>query len=79
MYIVMEIQKTGNTAADVTRIVTVHETKNDAESKFHTVLAYAAISAVPVHSAVMLTDTGIWLRSESYDHPIAPTPEPEDE
>lgn len=79
MFIVMEIQKSGDAAADVAKIVTVHETKNEAESKFHTILASAAVSSVREHSAVMLTDTGIWLRAESYEHPVVAPPEPEPE
>ena len=74
-YIVMEIQNSGSVAT----LVTQHDTKNDAEAKFHAVLAAAAISSVPVHSAVLLTDEGVWLRSECYKHEIAaPVEAPED-
>ena len=78
MYIVMEIQKTADAAGGVATLVSTYTDKNSAESKFHTVLAAAAISAVPVHRAVLMTDDGIWLRSESYKH-AAPEPEPEPE
>lgn len=75
-YIVIELQTWDQTAY----LVTQHDTKNDAESKYHQVLAAAAVSAVPVHSAVMLTDEGIWLRSECYKHPAQQAePEPEEE
>lgn len=78
MYIVMEIQKTAESAGGVATLVSTYADKNSAESTFHTVLAAAAISAVPVHSAVLMTDEGIWLRSESYKHPASePEPEPE--
>lgn len=64
-YIVMEIQNSGTVAT----IVTQHDTRNEAESKFHQILFSAAISSVPVHSAVMLTDEGFLLRNECYKHP----------
>lgn len=64
MLIVMEIQKDAN----VSTIVTQHETRNDAENKYHTILAYAAISSIPQHSAVMLEDDGLFIKSESFDH-----------
>ena len=73
MYIVMEIQNTGSVAT----IVDQYADKNQAESKFHTVLAAASVSDVPVHSAVLMTDDGIWLRSECYKHPAAVSDEGE--
>ena len=72
MYIVIEIQ----TAASTATIVTQHSTKQDAESKFHLILAAAAISNVPTHSAVLMTDEGVWLRSEVYHHEPTPAPTP---
>ena len=76
MYIVMEIQNSGTVAT----LVNQYSDKNLAESKFHTVLAAAAVSQVPVHSAVLMTDEGVWLRSECYKHPLPePTPEPDSE
>ena len=65
-YVVIEIQ----TGASVATIVTQHETRQAAEGKFHQVLAAAAISSVPVHSAVMMTDEGFPLRNECYKHPV---------
>ena len=68
MYLVIELQKTGD---QVVNIVTTHETNYDAESKFHTVLAYAAVSPVDIHSAVLMDDKGFVYRTESYDHTTA--------
>lgn len=66
MYIVIELQKT---APDVVaNIVTAHTDLNDAYSKYHTVLAAAAISSVPIHSAVMITEKGGLICSDSFDH-----------
>ena len=74
MYIVMEIQNSGTVAT----LVSQYADKNAAEGAFHQILASAAVSSVPVHSAVLMTDKGVWLRSESYEHP-APEPVNENE
>lgn len=74
MFIVMEIQ-TGNTVAVVPPVA--YENRNDAENKYHTILAAAATSEVPKHAAVMLTEEGTRLKSECYYH--APTPNEEQE
>lgn len=74
MYIVMEIQNSGTVAT----IVNQYADKAQAEARYHSILASAAVSSVPVHAAVMLTDKGVWLRSESYEHP-APEPVNENE
>lgn len=66
MYIVMEIQKTD--AQTVAQLVTTHATREEAEQKYHLVLSAAAVSAVPVHAAVMLSDEGNTVRSEKYAH-----------
>ena len=66
MYIVMEIQK-GNTAST---IVNTYETLNEAENKYHTILAYAAISSIPKHSAVLLTEEGDYVKHECFEHTV---------
>lgn len=66
MFIVMEIQK----GASVSTIVNTYETRNEAEQKYHTVLAYAAVSSVPQHSAVMLDDDGSYIKSEVFVHEV---------
>lgn len=74
MFIVIELQKTGD---QVAHIVTTHATSQEAESKFHTVLGFAAVSEVDVHSAVLIDDKGQFYRTESYDH-TTPAPETEE-
>ena len=64
-YLVIELQTTENSVAN---IVTTHDTINQAESKFHQILTAAAVSAVPAHSAVILTDEGHMLKQECYKH-----------
>ena len=66
MYIVIEIQT--NADGTVGTIVTQWYDLQQAESKFHSILAYAAASELPVHSAVIISNEGLLLRNESYTH-----------
>lgn len=65
-YIVFEIQE--NADGTVGKITTLHDSFNEAEQKYHTVLAAAAVSTVECHSCVMLTSNGLFLKSEKYEH-----------
>lgn len=64
MFIVIEIQ----TSTQVATIVNAYEDRNTAEQKYHQILAAAAVSTVPKHGAVMLTDEGVRLKGECYIH-----------
>lgn len=66
MYLVIEIQQSKEGA--VSHLVTQHETQEAAEQKFHQVLAYAAVSNVAYHSAVILNGKGEWIKGETYRH-----------
>lgn len=66
MYIVLEIQT--NADGTIGSLITQHTALNDAESKYHEVLRYAAISRLPVHAAVLLNNEGMLIRSERYIH-----------
>lgn len=51
-----------------------------AESKYHEVLAAAAISELPSHSATILSSDGRLISTQCYKHTVPePTPEPEAE
>lgn len=53
-----------------------------AEAKYHEVLASAAVSELPQHSATLLTSDGRAVMNQCYKHEIPtpePTPEPEPE
>ena len=63
MFIVLEIQNTAT-------LVNAYSTRNEAENKYHTILAYAAISSVEKHSAVMLTNEGEYIKSECFEHEV---------
>lgn len=64
MFLVMEIQK----SSSVSNLVYSYETRNEAENKYHTILASAAVSNVPRHSAILLTDEGEYVKHECFVH-----------
>lgn len=71
VYIVIEIQATEETEqapATAATIVNTYSDRSVAEQAYHTILASAAVSAVPVHSAVMLTWDGTRIKGETYRH-----------
>lgn len=71
MFIVMEIQ----TSATVATIVNSYDNRPQAESKYHQILTAAAVSTVPKHGAIMLTDEGERLKNECYIHAVEPEEE----
>ena len=66
MYIVIELQK--NAEGHVSNIVTEHNTQEEAESKFYSIMAFAAVSEIPVHSATILREDGHPVMYKSYTH-----------
>lgn len=66
MYIVIELQTAAN--GSVANIVTQYNDLNQAESAYHMILAAAAISALPEHSATILTNRGQLIATEYYTH-----------
>ena len=64
-YIVIEMQTTNGTTSTLT---TVKNNIAEAEQKYHTVLAAAAVSQVPLHSASMLNERGQLIKYELFDH-----------
>lgn len=63
MFIVLEIQNTAT-------LVNTYDTRNEAENKYHTILAYAAVSTIETHSAVMFTNEGEFIKSECFKHEV---------
>lgn len=54
---------------------TQHQTRNGAEERYHTALAAAARSTqYPLMSAVMMTNDGFVIASQSYEHDVQPQP-----
>lgn len=68
-YIVIEIQTNAGVSAIVPPVLFTD--RNAAEAQFHTMLAAAAVSAVEIHSVVMLTEDGRIVRTECYRHSAA--------
>ena len=66
MYIVIELQK--NSEDVVSNIVTDHATIAEAESHYYSILASAAISNIPVHSAVIVSEEGFPVKHQCYKH-----------
>lgn len=69
MYLVMELQK--NSDGHVANIVTEHETLPQAESKYHAVLSAAAVSHIPIHSAILVSQEGFPVEHRCYKHEAA--------
>ena len=65
-YIVVEIQTSANGA--VATIVNDYADQKQAEARFHTILAAAAVSNLAKHSAIMFSEEGFPLRHECYSH-----------
>ena len=66
MYIIIEMQTDAN--GIVSTLVTQKETRNEADSLYHQVLAAAAISAVPVHACAMMSNEGYPIENAFYRH-----------
>lgn len=65
-YIVVECQT--NADGTVGNLISAYDTRNEAESAYHTVLASAAISTLPVHAAIISTTEGSVLESRCFFH-----------
>lgn len=64
MYWVVEIQNNNGTWS---QIITQHPTLNEAESKYYTILSYAAVSDLTAHGAVLFDDKGIYHQQKVYE------------
>ena len=65
-FIVVEIQ----TAQDgtVATLINSYDSRREAESRYHTILAAAAISTLPIHAAMLMTEHGKPIKYEAYDN-----------
>lgn len=71
-YIVFEVQNNadGSVTFPSDPRQKVFDDINNAESEYHRILQYAAISTSPAKGCMLLTSTGNLLRSEFYEHPM---------
>ena len=73
MYIIQEIQTTNGQTAFLPAIT--KESRNEAESVFHSICASAAISSVEVHTALVYDEHGNAILSKYYEHFAEPVAE----
>ena len=66
MYTVIELQT--NEQGQTAHLVQAYEDRNEAASRFHQIMASAAISNVRKHACAMLNEDGFCEKSESYEH-----------
>lgn len=65
MYIVIELQTNGDKN---THLIDKYTDNAKAVQKYFQILAAAAVSKVECHTAVILTETGRVVRSETFNH-----------
>ena len=71
MFSIIELQTTNGQTAHVYQTA---ETRDEAMSKYHTVLASAAISKVEYHACIVADEQGRYIARECYEH-IESTPD----
>lgn len=74
-FIVLELQKSNG---DVATLINKYDTLAQAQSAYHQVLSFAAVSDVAYHSAVLMNDEGNTYYRETFSH-LENQPEPDEE
>lgn len=67
VFYVIEIQTQAETGAVIPFTFT---NRNEAEAKYHSLLAVCATSNVPKHGAMLFNDDGFILKTEVYNHVV---------
>ena len=65
VFYVMEIQTNEGTGSVIPQAFT---DRNQAESNYHEVLKYAAVSEIDKHGAILCNEDGFIIKSEVYNH-----------
>lgn len=79
MYSIIELQ---TTAGQTAHIYQTAATRDEAMSKYHSVLAYAAASQVEYHACIVMDEQGQTIARECYEHlknPLEKAEEPSEE
>ena len=76
-YLVIEIQKFED--GNIANIVTVKDTRAEAESTYHSILASAAISALPLHGAMLMDERAMLIMRDCYDRQVVEPVFPDEE
>lgn len=66
MYIVLEIQKQNQDVALLPPLV--FGNRNEAEQSYHSKLSFAAVSAIPCHTVVLMDDEGRLEEEKTFYH-----------
>lgn len=69
-YLVIELQT--NADGSVANIVTTYDERNQAESAYHSILASAAVSELPCHAAMIVTNEAHVIMGNRYTHGVEP-------
>ena len=77
MFIVLEVQKNLDGTGAIVAPIPVYNTLPEAESCWHSKLAVACISSVPIHTIILMDEDANTIRRETYLHQPKPEPEPE--
>lgn len=80
MYIVLELQKTNKEDSGAASLINTYTDYKEAESKYYSILSYAALSKLFLHGAYLFSEEGNMIMNKQYiyEEP-APAPEPEPE
>jgi len=65
MKAIIEIQKSGDTATPLVQLFTDDA---QAKSRYHELLSIAAVSSVPEHSVILVSEEGNYMFHEKYTH-----------
>ena len=65
-YLVIEVQT--NASGEVGNFVFTFDDRNEADAKYHTLLASACVSDVPIHCIYMITNDGQFINCEPHRH-----------
>lgn len=66
MYVAIELKLKADGSLEVSTYK--KDTREEAEKSFHSILAVAAVSTHPIHSAVIMNPEGVTLKRETYKH-----------
>lgn len=69
MYIVLEIQTFADGSV-ATLPPTIKSTRDEAESVYHSILSFAALSDLPMHAAILMTNEGKEIMHQAYTHAV---------
>ena len=69
MFYIIEIQEDHEGHGAIVTPIQTAETKDEAMSKYHGILMYAAVSALRNHTCMVVDGTGQYFARETYHHP----------